>query len=108
MLMNGRKYLTANEILNGEYYSNFERFKIPENVQSVGFEAIKQFVAGTARGDRRRRIFGACSFSIQRCSILNRLWYYPETGKVEYCCGQEWNSEMAVLRDVFDYKKRKR
>ena len=108
MLMNGRKYLTANEILNGEYYSNWECFRVPENVQSVGFEAIKQFVAGTARGDRRRRILGVYSLSVQRCGILNRLWYYPKTGEVEYCCGQEWNSEMAVLRDIFDYKKRKR
>ena len=39
---------------------------------------------------------------VESCGILNRLYYSFERERVEYCCGQEWNSEMAILRNCFD------
>ena len=104
-----REYLTANQILSGVSGYNWETHEtmyMDDSIREKGFEAIKQFVAATARGDRRRRILDAGFYNVSRWGILGRLWYYPETGKVEYCCGQEWYSEMAVLRDAFDWKKR--
>ena len=65
------------------------------------------FVAATARGNRRRRIMDCKIYNVKHWGILRRLWYYPKTGKVEYCCGQDWDSEMATLRSCFDWKDRR-
>lgn len=102
------EYLTANQILSGISGYNWETNEtlyIDDSIRETAFAALKEFVASTARGDRRRRILDSGFYNVPHWGILNRLWYYPDTKKVEYCCGQEWNSEMAVLRDAFDWKK---
>lgn len=66
------------------------------------FTEIRAWVAATARGKRRERINYCFIGSVKLCGILQRLTIDTETLKVDYCCGQEWNSEMAILRDCFD------
>lgn len=103
-----RNYVTAIQVINNEKEfdtNTFEYIPFDSEEREKAFEDLKSFVAATARGNRRRRILDAGFYNVKRWGILRRLWWYPETGKVEYCCGQEWNSEMAVLRDAFDYKK---
>lgn len=105
-----RDYYKATEIIRNEM--EFDRDKgewvpFPDNVRETAFKALKLFVAGTARGYRRKRIMQSSYYNVNDWGILSRLWYYPKTGKVEYCCGQEWYSEMAILRNAFDWKKRR-
>lgn len=66
------------------------------------FKLFREYVANTARGKRRQRILNVSMQYVESCGILNRLYYSFERERVEYCCGQEWNSEMAILRDCFD------
>lgn len=66
------------------------------------YDEIKAWVAGTARGNRRYRIWNTSIGAVKLWGILDRLTIDTETLKVDYCCGQEWNSEMAILRDAFD------
>lgn len=104
-----KNYITAREIIRNEMEYDRDKqewISFPDNVRETAFKALKLFVAGTARGERRKRILQASPYNVSDWGILRRLWYHPDTGKVEYCCGQEWNSEMAVLRDAFDYKRR--
>ena len=104
-----RNYVTATQIIRNEKEFDSEKGKwIPfeDKFHTTAFNELKSFVAATARGNRRKRIFEANWYAVKDWGILSRLWYYPETGKVEYCCGQEWNSEMAILRDAFDWKAR--
>ena len=101
-------FIKATAIIRNEMEFSYEKqewIPFPDNVRESAFYALKSFVAGTARGNRRRRIMQSEPYNVDDWGILNRLWYYPETDKVEYCCGQEWNSEMAILRDAFDWKK---
>lgn len=105
----GRKYVEATNIIRNEKEYDYEKHEwIPfeDTERETAFAAIKSFVAATARGDRRHRIMEARPYNVNDWGILRRLWYYPETGKVQYVCGQEWNSEMAILRDAFDWKVR--
>ena len=108
--MANRDYWEATEIIRDEFGYDWEKqeyITIPALEREKAFTAIKSFVAATARGERRKRIMQAGYYNVSDWGILRRLWYYPETGKVYYCCGQEWNSEMAILRDAFDWKKRR-
>ena len=99
-------YYTAKQIIRNEKKNeNGEWTTFPKDEREKAFDAIKSFVASTARGNRRQRIMSTEMYLVHDCGILSRLWYYPETQDVYYCCGQEWNSEMAVLRDVFDYRR---
>lgn len=66
------------------------------------YEKFRDYVAATARGHRRERIMWTPISGVKRWGILDRLTYDTETDRVEYCCGQEWYSEMATLRDAFD------
>lgn len=105
-----KDYIEATSIVRNEMEFDYEKgewIPFPDNVRETAFKALKLFVAGTARGDRRKRIMEARPYNVSDWGILRRLWYYPKTGKVEYCCGQEWYSEMAILRDAFDWKKRR-
>ena len=105
----GKKYIEATNIIRNEKEYDYEKYEwIPfdDTERETAFAAIKSFVAATARGNRRRRIMEARPYNVSDWGILRRLWYYPETGKVRYVCGQEWNSEMAILRDAFDWKVR--
>ena len=73
-----------------------------EEEEDTIYEKFRNYVAATARGARRQRIYRTPIYGVKRWGILRRLTYDPDTKKVSYCCGQEWNSEMAVLRDAFD------
>lgn len=105
-----KNYIEATRIIRDEKefdYTKGEWIPFPAKERAEAFSALKNFVAATARGDRRIRIMNTSTYNVNDWGILRRLWYHPDTGKVEYCCGQEWNSEMAVLRDAFDWKKRR-
>lgn len=104
-----KNYFTTLELLRDEKEFNTETYEwehFTDDERETALDALKRFVATTGRGDRRRRIMDAEWYNVKEWGILRRLWYYPETEKVEYCCGQEWNSEMAILRDAFDWKVR--
>lgn len=66
------------------------------------FTEIKSWVAGTAHGKRRERIFRCPIGGITLCGILNRLVIDTETYDVEYIAGQDYISEMYTIRDCFD------
>lgn len=107
--MTNKNYIKATNIIRNENYFDYvkgEWITFNKSVREKAFKALKAFVAGTARGKRRQRIWDAEYYNVKDWGILNRLWYYPDTDKVEYCCGQEWYSEMAILRDAFDWKAR--
>lgn len=66
------------------------------------FELCKEFVAKTARGGRRNRILNTTMEHVESCGILNRLYYNFHREQIEYIAGQDYISEMAILRDQFD------
>ena len=99
-------YIEASRIIRNEKGYDGGIIPFDDEFRMAAFNALRAFVAGTARGERRKRIMQASLYHIPDWGILRRLWYHPDTGKVTYCCGQEWNSEMAILRDAFDYKRR--
>lgn len=99
---NNAREISLSDVLNGRYMTtNHEWKKLNENVASELFDLFKEFVAKTARGNRRARIYNAYS-SLKNYGIFRRLIYNFERERVEYICGQDWNSEMAILRDCFD------
>ena len=105
-----KDFVTATEIIRDEKeYDTEKNVWIPfdKDFRKKAFNAFKNFVACTARGERRRRIYDGETYNVKDWGILGRLSYYPDTDKVEYCCGQEWYSEMAILRDAFDWKVRR-
>lgn len=63
--------------------------------------AMRNFVAKSSRGKRRERLLNS-RYIPREFGILGRLWYYPETEKVYYCAGQDYTTEMGILRDIFD------
>lgn len=80
-----------------------------ENVEIFDYETrnklfteIKSWVAGTARGKRRERIFRCPIGGIDLCGILQRLIIDTETLDVSYIAGQDYVSEMYTIRDCFD------
>ena len=100
---NNARQISLNNVLSGSYVTtNHEWKKLSDNVRSELFELFKEFVAKTARGNRRARISNASSAYLKNYGIFNRLVYNFEREKVEYICGQDWDSEMATLRDCFD------
>ena len=101
--------IKATAIIRNENYFDRDRLEwvgFDEETREKIFHAFKLFVAATARGNRRKRIMESRTYNVNDWGILGRLWYHPDTEEVEYCCGQLWESEMATLRDAFDYKKR--
>lgn len=66
------------------------------------FELFKNYIAKTARGARRNRIQNTQRWMLRDYGIFRRLVYNFERERVEYICGQDWDSEMAILRDCFD------
>lgn len=66
------------------------------------FSECAAWVARTARGKRRERIYFKGIGEVENCGIFNRLLIDTETKEVKYQAGQEWYSEMAILRDCFD------
>ena len=109
--MNGKNYVTAYDVLinQGKYDWEAREMKYyDDDFIEKALEAFRNYVAATARGNRRYRIWTCGIYSVKHWGILQRLWWYPDTDKVEYCCGQEWYSEHAVLRDCFDYKVKDR
>lgn len=109
--MKNRNFVTAYDVLINQTKYDWEKgehIEYPEEFITAALNAFKSYVAATARGDRRNRIFNAKLYNVKHWGILQRLWWYPETDKVEYCCGQEWYSEHATLRDCFDYKVKER
>ena len=66
------------------------------------FKLCREFVASTSRGKRKTRILNVNMKSVQSCGILNRLHYDFENKRIEYIAGQDYVSEMAILRDCFD------
>lgn len=76
---------------------------ITEDQATEAFDAFKTYVADTTRGKRKDRIMWCQMDRMGRdFGVCSRLYYHFDTKKVEYICGQEWHSEMARLRDVFD------
>ena len=66
------------------------------------FSEIKAWVAGTARGKRRERIWRCPIGGVDLCGILQRLVIDTETLDVSYIAGQDYVSEMYTIRDCFD------
>lgn len=66
------------------------------------FTEIKSWVAGTARGKRRERIWRCPISGVDFCGILQRLIIDTETLDVSYIAGQDYVSEMYTIRDCFD------
>lgn len=103
-----KDYIEATRIIRDEMEYDYDRGEwkpFEREFRDRAFNALKAFVAATARGNRCKRILDSRPYNVNDWGILRRLWYYPDTGEVQYCCGQEWNSEMAILRDAFDWKK---
>ena len=96
--------LSCKNVLDGRYISKTEGWKDidDDDVRYELFKLFREYVADTAKGKRKQRILNASMDYVESCGILNRLYYSFERERVEYCCGQEWHSEMAVLRDCFD------
>lgn len=97
------KRISCYNALTGRYISTEGKWKdLDEDTCDEVFELCKEFVAKTARGNRRQRILNAWKSKVKPCGILERLWYDLERKEIDYCCGQDWYTEMAVLRDQFD------
>ena len=96
--------LSCKNVLDGRYISKNDGWKDMEDEDDRYelFKLFREYVADTARGKRKQRILNASMNYVEACGILNRLYYSFERERVEYCCGQEWHSEMAILRDCFD------
>lgn len=95
--------ISLSNVLSGSYINkNHEWKKLkPEDAEEL-FVKFRAYVANTARGNRRQRIYNTEKWMLKNYGIFNRLVYNFERERVEYICGQEWNSEMATLRDCFD------
>ena len=78
--------------------------EIPYGIRYVLFETMKAFIAETGRGARRQRLY-RCPMPTVAYGILRRL-HVNADGSVTYCCGQDWNAEMAILRDILEGKVR--
>lgn len=97
------KQISCKNALDGRYITKDNTWKdLDEDTCYEVFDLCRKFVAKTARGNRKTRILNVWKMHVQSCGILDRLVYNFERERVEYICGQEWNSEMAVLRDCFD------
>lgn len=97
--------ISLSNVLSGHYTTkNYEWKKLNENVADELFVLFRDYVAKTARGDRRWRIYQREKWNLKNYGIFNRLVYNFERERVEYICGQEWYSEMATLRDCFDWR----
>ena len=80
----------------------YETIHFTDEERQDYFAKFREFVAKTARGDRRWRIRNTSIGRVRDYGILRRLYIEEGSDIVRYCCGQEWNSEMAILRDAFD------
>lgn len=99
----GIREINLNCALLGDYIdANNKWVKMDTETAQELFELCKEYVAKTARGKRRERISGKTIGSVARYGIFNRLVYNYDRQRVEYICGQDWDSEMATLRDCFD------
>lgn len=96
--------LSCKNVLDGRYISKNDGWKDmeDEDARYELFKLFREYVADTARVKRKQRILNASMNYVESCGILNRLYYSFERERVEYCCGQEWHSEMEILRDCFD------
>lgn len=96
------------------YLNNIGTENMTDEEKALVWDCFRNFVADTGRGARRARLRYASAAMVKPCGILRRLCfeYIPANEKlglapmyhVHYICGQEWNSEMATLRNVFDGK----
>ena len=66
------------------------------------YNKFRNFVAATARGKRRERILQKPWYVLNICGIFDRLRINRTTEQVEYTAGQDYISEMGILRDCFD------
>jgi hypothetical protein len=92
--------ILRNEKYDYEKHENVEEFD--NATREKLFSEIRAWVAGTARGKRRERIFRCPIGGVDLCGILQRLIIDTETLKVEYIAGQDYPSEMYTIRDCFD------
>lgn len=93
------KNINAYGIINNRYddMSFEEKMKF--------FFAFKEYVSKSARGKRKARILRSSIADIPKnkwFGYLGRLEFDSSSNKVYYCCGQDWHSEMAMLRNIFD------
>lgn len=99
----GIREISLNCALSCDYVdANNKWTKMDRETAQELFELCKEYVAKTARGKRRERISGKTLDNMARYGIFNRLVYNYDRQRVEYICGQDWDSEMATLRDCFD------
>lgn len=97
--------ITCTQIIRNELSYDWKNniwIRFDEEERYRIFNLFKGFVAKTARGKRRQRILNAYPSQVKYYGILRRLVYNQNKDRVEYICGQDWNTEMGVLRDAFD------
>ena len=75
---------------------------LDEDTSYEVFCLCREFVAKTARGNRRTRIMNKGKNYVEPCGILRRLAYNFKRGEIEYTAGQDYNEEMKTLRGIFD------
>lgn len=97
------RQISCYNALTGRYLTINDGWKdLDDDTCNEVFDLCKEFVAKTARGNRRKRILNTFKSQVEPCGILNRLCYDFQLERIDYCCGQDWYSEMAILRDQFD------
>ena len=71
-------------------------------VNAYAYDACVALVAASARGNRRTRILNVEPQNIRQAGILDRLIYNLDTGRAMYIAGQDYRTEMAILRNLLD------
>ena len=98
------RQITCSDALNGRYNGNDSWKDLDSDTCNEVFELCKEFVAKTARGNRRERILNSSMDKIKNCGILGRLVYNFKHNEIEYIAGQDYIEEMKVIRGIFDWR----
>ena len=100
------KEISCYDALIGRYTGEedgWQKWKdLDEDTSYEVFCLCREFVAKTARGNRRTRIMNKGKNYVEPCGILRRLAYNFKRGEIEYTAGQDYNEEMKTLRGIFD------
>ncbi len=100
------KEISCYDALTGRYTGEedgWQKWKdLDEDTSYEVFCLCREFVAKTARGNRRTRIMNKGKNYVEPCGILRRLAYNFKRGEIEYTAGQDYNEEMKTLRGIFD------
>lgn len=100
------KEISCYDALTGRYTGEedgWQKWKdLDEDTSYEVFCLCREFVAKTARGNRKTRIMNKGKNYVEPCGILRRLVYNFKRGEIEYTAGQDYNEEMKTLRGIFD------